>query len=418
MNHRAFNLIGSVGVFSCVMVGAFHLISVLMAGPRVLPFLQTPLSVFCIHLFNGAFSVPNRAQGGVLDLYVALYLTWLVVLSVLFWRRTRDGINSDPEHSHSLLGMQVLIALCCEPSLLNIIAAELAFVLPQRKALLGLGLQICAFITLSLPVVFGVGGLIAPLDPVADGLEMLMNVAWMVAAFGVGYLAGAEKRNRVKLEIAHAELLATQHLLKDTLQASERARISRNLHDVLGHHLTSLNLHLQLGLRQSGAEATESFLLSRQLAQGLLDEVRHAVSSEREERAIDLHQALRILCSGIPMPHIQLSYPAQLQIHNPALAHTLFQCVQESITNTLKHAGASHVQVVFVEEEQNLSVVIQDDGKGAPKLEEGNGLRGMRERVRLLQGQFRIASSLSGGFALHLQFPLTGGRHDSCGAGR
>lgn len=406
MSRWSGNLIGVVGVFACLAVGAVHLASVIMAGPQVLSFVQTPLGFFCGYLFNNAFKGLSNPEDWALTLYVILYVVWGTVLAVAFWWHARGNARQHHLSATYLLVMQLLIALSCEPSLLYVIAAEMAFVLPLRKALLGLCWLIAAYSALRMPYLLGLGGLMAPLDIIQDGLDVLTNVAWMMVAFGVGCVAGAERNSRMKLEAAHAELQATQHLLKDTLRVSERARISRNLHDVLGHHLTSLNLHLQLGLRQSGEQAIESFRLSSQLAQGLLGEIRQVVSTEREERSINLLHALELLCSGIPQLQVDLSYPAEIQIKNPALAHALFQCVQEAITNAMKHAEAKLVRIFLTQEEQSLNVIIQDDGKGAAKVVEGSGLQGMRERVEQLQGQFKIVQPTVGGFALCIQFPL------------
>src|SRR6202011_2427221 len=131
----------------------------------------------------------------------------------------------------------------------------------------------------------------------------------------------------------------------DGVRDSERARIARDLHDALGHHLTALNLHLDLASRHVGSGAVESLRISRELAQSLLAEVRATVNTQRGQRAINLRQALETLCAGIPFPSIALSYDERIEIGEPTLVDTIFRTVQEAITNAVRHSGASEVSV-------------------------------------------------------------------------
>ncbi|MFZ6874121.1 PAS domain-containing protein [Undibacterium sp. Di27W] len=218
------------------------------------------------------------------------------------------------------------------------------------------------------------------------------------------------KLAEVELKSAYAELKATQILLSDAVRENERVRIARDLHDVLGHHLTALNLHLDLALRQTleqdqDAISGKSLAISRDLAQNLLNQVRAVVAMERSNHVSDLRQALQSLCSAIPDPQVTLEFAANLDIQCPVLAHTVFSCVQEGITNCIRHARAKKLHIHLARQQDGIILLMVDDGKGVSTDELGHGLSGMRERVSELGGRMHISSQPDEGFHLHIWLP-------------
>jgi two-component system, NarL family, sensor histidine kinase DesK len=292
--------------------------------------------------------------------------------------------------------------------LLMIVAAELALVLSRRNAVYWLCLLLTVYSATRMPFLLGLGSFSSPPNLTGAVIDSYMMLVWMVVSFGVGCLAAVERLGRIELATAHAKLLSTQHLLTDTLRISERVRIAQNLHDAIGHHLTALNLHLELGLRQVGSQAVESFYISRGLAQSMLSEIRHIVNIEREDRVICLREALELLCSGIPTSLIALSYDPALELDDPILVHTIFRSVQEAITNAVRHSAASNIEVTLVKQSACVKISVHDNGKGAPIFVEGNGLKGMRERIEELSGTLVVTNQPPDGFALHFLFPLPG----------
>ena len=202
-------------------------------------------------------------------------------------------------------------------------------------------------------------------------------------------------------------MLATQSLLADTVRGSERLRIARDLHDTVGHHLTALNLHLDLALRQAGSAAPPALPTARAVSQDLLAQVRGVVTSTRDDRPIDFAQALRMLCAGLPALAVELRIDTEAACQPTPAAHALFRCIQEAITNTLRHAQARRLDIV-VEIEDGMTVVrVSDDGCGRPGAAEGNGLRGMRERLAELGGTLTCGPGSGNGFALEMRVPQT-----------
>ena len=339
------------------------------------------------------------------QLYGMGYAVAGVLFTALFWLRTRLHRRAAAVDA-ALLGVQLVLGVTVETDLLYIFAAELAIVPPARRAAAWLVAMIGGHIVQSAAMVAGAG------LPDQTMRFLLMNVAgevvFYVFAYGIARLAVMEQRARQGLAAAHAELLATQAMLADTVRTSERLRIARDLHDSIGHHLTALNLHLDLADRQL-AGGNESLRTARGLSRDLLGEVRLVVSSERADPAIDLRQSLRTLCDGIPAPAIRLDVADELRAASPTTAHALFRCVQEAISNALHHADARRIAVSVARDGASFVATIHDDGRGARGRAEGNGLRGMRERLQALGGELAAGDAPEGGFRVALALPALEG---------
>jgi signal transduction histidine kinase len=337
------------------------------------------------------------------NLYLAGYAAGCMLFSLLFWLRTTSGDRRPGWINALILAAQLLIGVTVESNLLYIFAAELGLVLPLRRAI-GWFLALAAsHVAQSLMIVAAAArsDRSAQYGLLAIGAELV----FCMFSFGVASLAMLEQRARIKLSAAHAELQATQALLADTVRTSERLRIARDLHDSIGHHLTALNLHLDLADRQLGG-SNASVHTARELSRSLLSEVRVVVSSERGGQYIDLRQSLQTLCDGIPTPTIQLQVDDDVRIDSALTAHTLFRCIQEAISNAVRHAAASLLTIHVRRQGASVGATIRDDGRGALGRAEGNGLTGMRERLQALGGALSSGDLPQGGFQVDLSLPL------------
>jgi len=254
-----------------------------------------------------------------------------------------------------------------------------------------------------------------PLVPVFEGLGQPWMFAVLQAAMYVGYssftfmtglVAKQQAQAREEQRRLNSELRATRALLAESSRMSERLRISRELHDLLGHHLTALSLNLEVAGHLTEGKAQEHVRQSHTLAKLLLTDVREAVSEMREEKGIDLTNALRVLAEGVPALDVRLDLPENLQIEDPEAAQVLLRCAQEIITNTVRHAGASQLSLSLSQGEGGLRLQAKDDGRGAEGAVPGNGLRGMRERLSACGGRVDIITAPGQGFALDVRIPL------------
>ena len=404
------NIIGLIGVAGCLCSGTIEIANRWYRGGTS----DSPLGWLAEAAAVPFTPAPSLLRAGsdrdalAGTLFMIALVAVVLLFAVLFWRRTSAAIQRSHGADNAMLALQMTLALIEPRSLLYLMAAELGMVLVLRRGLAWLAVQLLLLALLELVPLIGSDILRADYDFRFELIDLGMMVVFQAIAFGIGYIAAAERRARLALDSANGELRATQLLLLDTVRATERMRIARDLHDIVGHHLTALHLHLDLALRQQGAAAPPALQTARTLAQSLLSQVRVVVGAERNSQRIALREALAALCSGIPAPRIELVVEEGLEIESAALAHALFCCVQEAISNAVRHAGAGVLTIALARRGDSIELRIDDDGRGIAGAPEGNGLLGMRERITALGGRLVAANLPLRGFGLAIDVPCSG----------
>ncbi|MEM7051076.1 MAG: sensor histidine kinase [Acidobacteriota bacterium] len=298
----------------------------------------------------------------------------------------------------SALGMTVAVANSLHGVLLVIIAAVAAEVLPLRWALTWLFGQTALMAAILLP----------SQGPVETATVFGAFLGFELFALHSTLVALRERQAREELVRAHGELLSTRRLLGDTSRAAERLRISRELHDVMGHRLTALSLNLEAARHSTPAAAPEQLAKAQSQAKQLLGDVRRVVTTLRQEPTVDFSRALAALGEGIDQPAIHRQVPEGFTMDDPERAHTLLRCAQEALTNCLRHARARNVWLTLEPRADEVELRVRDDGRGARAVSEGHGLAGMRERLGTLGGRLEAATSPGAGFDLRVSMPVTG----------
>ncbi|WP_395769068.1 sensor histidine kinase [Arenimonas sp.] len=237
-------------------------------------------------------------------------------------------------------------------------------------------------------------------------LQSLLYAGFSTFVFVTGYVAKQQAAAREEQRRLIAELRAARTLLAENSRVGERLRISRELHDLLGHHLTALSLNLEVAGHLSEGKAQEHVRQSHALAKLLLSDVREAVSEMREGCAIDILAAIAPLVQPMPNLDIHLHADPDLTLEDSGVAQVILRCVQELITNTIKHARASKLELSLQKLDNLLILKSEDDGVGATLARLGNGLQGMKERVRALNGKLLIQSTPGHGFSVSITLPL------------
>jgi signal transduction histidine kinase len=205
---------------------------------------------------------------------------------------------------------------------------------------------------------------------------------------------------------------ASAHLIErvaagraEAARLAERVRLSRELHDIAGHRLTALSLHLQVLQRTAPPALRDQLDAAHALADDLLAEVRHAVELSRHD-PVPAEQAIRALGDHVPRPRVHVTYRDDLAIDDPRLANAVLRCVQEIVTNAARHADADNLWIDVTCHGDAFAVRAHDDGRGVDGLVEGNGLRGMRERLAELGGELRVVSRAGAGTVVDARIPL------------
>ncbi|HEX2678290.1 MAG TPA: sensor histidine kinase, partial [Polyangiales bacterium] len=333
-----------------------------------------------------------------------------LVFGVAYWLVTRElGARRPRKFDIALLGVLTIAAIAFSrltgTGLGSILLMLVSGVIPW---LMPLGMGVAWLILMHVPLV-SVFLELEGWTPVVAVLQAIMYVGYSSFTFITGLVARQQASAREEQRRLNSELRATRALLAESSRMSERLRISRELHDLLGHHLTALSLNLEVAGHLTEGKAQEHVRQSHTLAKLLLTDVREAVSEMREERGIDLTNAMRVLAEGVPALDVHLELPDLLEVEDPEVAQVLLRCAQEIITNTVRHAGARNLWLTFERSaDRQMAIHARDDGQGASELRQGNGLTGMRERLAQFGGRVDIVTGKGRGFALDALLPLEG----------
>lgn len=336
----------------------------------------------------------------------ARLLVWLcayAAFGLLFWLTTRLADKLSRAWLAASLIVQiapvlVMINSICsgsEGALLVVVAGQLApiFSLPVSLSWVGAQTLLMGFVIRS---------------HFSFEIALTLSASWFgVQVFTVlmSQAVAREAGARNELSKLNAELRATQQLLVDSSQVAERMRIARELHDLVGHHLTALSLNLEVASHLTQGQAQEHIQTAQSVTKLVLQDVREVVSSLRGDDSFDLGRAIRTLTRDIPKPRIHLDVPDDLGIYDPVRAETILRCVQEIITNAVRHSGAQNLWIESVKTADGVEVRARDDGKGAKQPKPGNGLTGMRERIEQVGGNLEIESAPSAGFRIRATIP-------------
>lgn len=286
-------------------------------------------------------------------------------------------------------------------SLLLVISGVLPWLLPLWAGIAWAILQNFSILR------FGVPGY----DWFAAVLQSAIYLGFSGFTFVISLVAKQQADSREELRRLNSELRATRTLLTESSRIAERMRISRELHDLVGHHLTALSLNLEVASHLVGGAAHEHVRQAQIVAKLLLSDVREVVSQLREDDSIDLTAALKTLTEGVPGLAIHLDLPPRFSVDDPLRAQVLLRCAQEIITNTVRHAAARNLWLNFERTDANeLAIHARDDGRGTMEIKQGNGLNGMRERLAQVGGRLNITTARDKGFALDAWLPLEASR--------
>jgi signal transduction histidine kinase len=224
----------------------------------------------------------------------------------------------------------------------------------------------------------------------------------------------AQSRGQQQLAVANDKLRQYALRVEELATLQERNRIARDIHDSLGHSMTVFNIHIEAVLRlldRDPAEAKALLLEVRDLGIQALQEVRQSVGMLRAEplQGRTLEEAIDNLVlefsktTGI-QPHFtyQITDPTSNEIKS-----TLYRLVQESLTNIVKHGNAQAATITLHQDNDNITLVITDNGRGFDLQSQpsGFGLLGMQERTIALGGNLQIETAPNCGCQIRVTIP-------------
>ena len=276
----------------------------------------------------------------------------------------------------------------------------------QARAVVG------AIVALLMAVVLGAN------TPDADPVWLLFVLALLLVAWGSGLMYGRRGRHAEELTARGEQLESEYAAAAERALSDERARIAREIHDIVAHNVSVIVLQARGGrkaLHPRPDDARQAFDSIEAAGQQALVELRRLlgiVRADGEAPALAPRPGLvsvdelviGVRAAGLPVTlsiegH-RLDLPAGVDL-------AAYRVVQEALTNTLKHAGNARANVVIRYETDRVELEISDDGTGAsqtPGL--GRGLIGMRERVAIYGGAIENGNRPGGGYIVTVHLPV------------
>jgi signal transduction histidine kinase len=244
--------------------------------------------------------------------------------------------------------------------------------------------------------------------------------------FGIAWAAGFALRRRGEqaeaAEIRAAQAEREREAAARIAVAEERARIARELHDIVAHAVSVMVL--QIGavrhkLPQTLEEDKDALRGVERAGRSALAEMRRLLGAMRHDGddleltpqpGLDGLDSLleEVGRAGLP---VRLRFDGDRFPLPRAIDLSAYRIIQEGLTNALKHARASHADVTVHYGSDELQIEIRDDGRGTSTTDGlGHGLVGMRERVKIYGGEMSTETATGGGFILNTRLPLSGER--------
>lgn len=224
----------------------------------------------------------------------------------------------------------------------------------------------------------------------------------------------AERQMRQQLAQAHEQLQQYSHKIEELATVQERNRIARDIHDSLGHALTSLNIQMQTAVKlweQEPVQARSFLTQAQELGKTAMQEVRKSISTLREDAPEEppLEAKINTLVddfrkgTGLAI-FTNISRCSSVQL---PVAKTIYRIVQEALTNIFKYAEATEVQIQLKSTPEGIYLTVEDNGRGFDPNQNpsGFGLRGMQERIAGVNGHFQLTTSPGNGCRLKVEIP-------------
>jgi signal transduction histidine kinase len=238
---------------------------------------------------------------------------------------------------------------------------------------------------------------------------------WLAAVLAAALAYRSTRRWQDEVAARLEQSLHEQELEALRRRAEERVGIARDLHDVVSHTLAVVGVHLNVALDafdEEPEEARDALRLAQDVRGRAMSDLKSLVDVLREGNRIETPAAGleglagltdQVRAAGIEVTVTELGERSEV----PApVATAVYRVVQEALTNTVRHAGATRVTVVLHYTPASVTVDITDDGAGGTTSTEGHGIMGMRERVAALGGALTAAPGPAGGFTVRAMIPI------------
>ncbi len=250
------------------------------------------------------------------------------------------------------------------------------------------------------------------------GYELISTVTLMAAAIALGDSTRA-RRALAAEQAQTAQLIAQEHAYRAEQRVqAERLQMARDLHDVIGHSISVITLHADVAREAIGRdddEARQALSRIRAASSETMRELRATVrllrhpDREPADRAVASLANLSALVDSATASGLTVKVQRDGDLANlpPRVDTAAYRIIQESLTNVIRHANATHVSLTLAVDADTLRLHLVDNGTNAGgAVTTGSGIAGMAERARLLGGTFTAQPLPAGGFEVKATLPL------------
>jgi signal transduction histidine kinase len=252
------------------------------------------------------------------------------------------------------------------------------------------------------------------------GQNIASNFILAIIVWSVAWLISSRVRTTRALRARAAHLEAERDALAAQAVAEERARIARELHDVVAHSVSVMTVQaggVRRLLTEGQTRERDALAAIEETGRRALTEMRRMVSvmrSDHDAAALEPQPGIATLPrlvdevreAGLP---VTLNMTGQDRGIPTGLDLSVYRIVQEGLTNVMKHAGPAHAWVNVTVGSEAVELLVEDDGSGAHRANGGgHGLIGMRERVAVYGGELQAGARPGGGFRVQARLPIDG----------
>ncbi|MFA5470685.1 MAG: histidine kinase [Acholeplasmataceae bacterium] len=243
---------------------------------------------------------------------------------------------------------------------------------------------------------------------------LIVNLVAAILVFIIFYSFKRQILLNDLLEEKNKILLEQQLKIEKLSIETERYRISHEIHDSVGHHLTAALITLEKMLDVDLKINKSDLDVVRTQVKTGLNQIRAVVHNMNDVDLDHFDQALDTLLTDLLIDQpIDFHIEVETKIKLPTIyKRFLLNTTKEFSTNSLKYGKPKHIDILITEEKEYINIVFRDDGIGTDKVTLGFGLSGIKDTVSVFGGLLKIESSLNEGFSMHMKLPLPNERKD------
>ncbi|MEU6350988.1 sensor histidine kinase [Streptomyces sp. NPDC047072] len=263
----------------------------------------------------------------------------------------------------------------------------------------------------------------------SEPFEYAFHLTGMICAYGLGVLARVQRAYTAAIEDRARRLERERAAETARAIAQERARIARDMHDILAHAVSLMVVQAEAGpvvVRSDPERAEAAFDAIATSGRDAMGQLRRILGVlKEEERQAGASRLPQPDLAGVPALVRQVAESASLDVEldvrgrprplPPDTEVAAYRAVQEALTNTVKHAYASCAQVELDWGDEELTLTVTDDGRGPARTHGGHGLIGLRERAAACGGSAETGPGPEGGFRVVVRLPATADREAARG---